>query len=151
MSALDVLPGLSRKISLRIPGKPQPGGSKRGVGGGNFTRIIDANPKVGDWKRTVQFFAQESGVQMLDGPLRATVTFVMARPGGHFGARGLKASAPKYHTVVPDATKLWRSTEDALKGFAYRDDSKIAVQHVEKIYSNDGWTGVVIEVEEMNL
>ena len=71
----------------------------------------------------------------------------MPRPKSHFRANGLlKPTAPLYHTSKPDLTKLMRSTEDALTGICWTDDSSIARQSPLKLYSNDGLTGATIEV-----
>jgi len=148
------LPGFlaGRKLELRIPGTPQPGGSKRAFIPKGWTRpvLTDDNPKAADWKRTVQVFSSNLGMtHLLDGPIRATCTFLLRRRATDFGKYGLKPNAPTYHTVRPDATKLWRSTEDALKGIVWTDDARVAIQHVEKVYSNNGWTGALIEIEEI--
>ena len=142
----------AKKVTLRIPGQPQPGGSKRAFTPKGWKRavIVDANPKAKDWKRTVQVFAQQGFDRpVINGPVRTTCTFYMARPKWHFGTRGLKANSPAYHTIAPDGTKLWRSTEDALKGIVWVDDARVADQRVVKLYTNNGWTGAVIEVEEI--
>lgn len=51
------------------------------------------------------------------------------------------------HTVKPDATKLWRSTEDALTGIAWRDDAQISVQVVEKRYGSQ--SGALIQISSL--
>lgn len=140
-----------RKITLRIPGKPQPGGSKRAFIPKGWTRpvITDDNPKAADWKRTVQVFAQTEGMEILEGPLRVSMTFYLARPQGHWGKRGLLQSAPPFPHRKPDVLKLARPTEDSLSGLAYRDDAQIVTEEIRKVYSDDGWTGAVIEIEEI--
>lgn len=143
---------LGQKITLRIPGKPQPGGSKRAFTPKGWDRpvIVDANPKAMDWKRTVQAFALATAAgRILDGPLRVSMTFVVARPKGHFGVRGLRPSAPAYPAVKPDVLKLARSTEDALTGIIWTDDARIVVEILRKLYTTDGKTGAVIEIEEI--
>ena len=142
----------ARKIVLRIPGKPQPGGSKRAFTprGWNRPIITDANPKAADWKRTVQVFAQQamSGT-VLEGPLLVVMRFHLARPQGHWGKRGLLPSAPPFPHRKPDVLKLGRSTEDALTGIVWRDDAQIVEERLYKVYAESGWTGVEIEVEEI--
>jgi Holliday junction resolvase RusA-like endonuclease len=132
-----------KTINLRIPGHPQPGGSKRAFipPGWNRAVITDANPKAADWKRTVQVFAQQSGCEILEGPVHVQATFFLSRPQGHWGKRGLLPSAPKYPAKKPDVLKLMRSTEDALTGICWRDDAQIVDEHIAKLYSTDGWTG----------
>jgi len=71
---------------------------------------------------------------LLGGALEVSVIFTVPRPKGHFGARGLKPSAPAYPTVRPDVTKLLRAVEDACTGIVWRDDAQIVAQHAIKRY-----------------
>ncbi len=141
------------RVSFRISGQPQPGGSKRAFTppGCSHPNIVDANPKTKDWKRTVQAFAQIAfSGPLIDGPMRVVCMFYLRRRKDHFRTNGsLKPKAPHFHTTKPDATKLWRSTEDALKGIVFTDDARISVQVVQKVYTDSGWTGAVIEIEEL--
>jgi len=143
---------IGQSITLRIPGKPQPGGSKRAFVPKGWTRAVvtDANPLAMDWKRTVQVFAlAKASGRILDGPLRVTMTFVVARPQGHFGKRGLRPRSPKYPITKPDVLKLARSTEDALTGIIWKDDARIVTEIVQKRYTTNGRTGAIIEIEEI--
>jgi Holliday junction resolvase RusA-like endonuclease len=125
------------EIVFQVPGIPAPGGSKRHIGGG---RIIDDCKRNGDWRAMVGWAAKQEmrGAPPMDGPLGLRVIFWMPRPKSHFRtgkhAGILKDDAPQHHTVKPDATKLLRSTEDALTCIAWTDDARIAFQHVEKRY-----------------
>lgn len=128
---------MSDEIVFQVHGVPAPGGSKRGFYSPKLKRVIITE----DCKRSRPWRALVSDAALavhqgppLAGPLRLEVEFVLPRPKHHTGARGLKASAPHHHTSAPDATKLLRSTEDALKGIAWTDDAQVAVQAVSKRY-----------------
>lgn len=41
------------------------------------------------------------------------------------------------------------STEDAMKGIAWRDDSQCVIQLGEKLYSPANVTGVLIDIEQL--
>ena len=136
-------------ITFFVPGLPQPGGSKRAFYIKKLGRavITDANAKAKPWKATVAAYAREQYAgQPLDGPLKVTMIFTMPRPKYHFGKHGRKANAPIYHTVKPDSTKLLRSTEDALTGILWRDDSQV-MPAVTKVYGD--LPGVQISVEPL--
>lgn len=153
-----------QSITIHVPGIPKPGGSKtstliRRKGGTivmhNGRPLIttrDACKGNAQWKQQVAFFARQvySG-DPLTVPLRAMVTFTMPRPKWHYrtgkNAGVLKATAPTYHTSKPDATKLWRSTEDALVGIVFKDDSLIAEQSIVKLYGEK--TGARVEIEPL--
>jgi Holliday junction resolvase RusA-like endonuclease len=88
------------------------------------------------WKRDV---AQAAGVAMsggplLEGPLLLELSFYVPRPKGHYGARGLRPSAPAYPTVKPDVLKLARAVEDALTGTLFRDDAQVVRELLVKVY-----------------
>jgi Holliday junction resolvase RusA-like endonuclease len=149
-------------VEIRVLGRCAPGGSKdTGViyrKGPNGTKVpvIDADGKIktfvrdnsGEggkhWRSAVAKAGHEAmnGAELLDGPLYVEVTLIRRRGPGHYGQgrnRGLLLpSAPAYPATAPDATKLMRSTEDALTGVVWRDDSRNCTTHVEKVFAEPG-------------
>ena len=124
-------------ITFWAPGIPQPGGSKKAFYNPKAGRayVVEDAKKNKPWRATVQAFAMDAHQgKPLEGPLVVEVVMVMPRPAGHFGTKGVRPGAPRFPAVRPDASKLWRSTEDALSGILWRDDSQIVDQHVRKIY-----------------
>ena len=138
------------RIHIEISGIPKPGGSKRGFYRGGKVIITDACKGSKDWKSVVSYSArQQYRGNPLTGSIRVYVTFRMPRPKYHFKKNGeLSSKAEYYHTKKPDATKLMRSTEDALTGILWADDSQIYHQEITKMY--DAKPGVTIEVEEID-
>jgi len=150
------------EITFEVAGIPRPGGSKKGfyIPGRNGARghvaITETGEYTAEWREAVAFFGsmamrEQAGNVLLTGPLQVVATMVMPRPKSHYRSNGqLKPNAPKYHTSKPDATKLWRSTEDALSAIVWSDDSAIAYQTVIKLYANPGETvGASITVWQM--
>lgn len=137
-------------LEFTIYGSAQPGGSKRAFKAKNSDRIIvtDDNPKARDWKNDVKIVAAElmKGRALFDTPLQLEVTFYMVRPKGHYGAHGVKRSAPKVPTVRPDVTKLLRPLEDALTGIIWRDDSQIVDQIARKRYGDPARVEVKVSI-----
>lgn len=133
-------------LEFFVPGIPAPGGSKRFVGFGKSTGraiLIDAaGQRNKDWRALVGqcgHLAMQGDPVHETGPLEVWVEFIMPRRKGDLRANGeLKPSAPFYHITKPDALKLTRSTEDALTGVVWRDDSQIAREHVTKRYAAPG-------------
>lgn len=137
-------------IAFTVRGIPAPGGSKRGFVHRNTGRVIvvDACKRSKDWKALVSHAAADSHAgEPLDGPVRLEIEFTMPRPKNHYTTRGLRQSAPEHHTKAPDATKLLRSTEDALTGICWHDDAQVAVQVVSKRYGDT--PGASIRVEQL--
>lgn len=136
-----------------VDGQPAPGGSKRFVGMSKRTGraiLVDMGGKRNKtWRSAVAEAGRALGATPLEGPLELTCSFVMPRPKKHFYTdrkrQGqLRADAPHWHTNAPDATKLLRSTEDALKGITWGDDSQVARQHASKVYGER--PGALIEI-----
>lgn len=140
-------------INFFVPGIPRPGGSKTtGFNKKTGKRFVrDANKHTKPWKQQVSYFAEQYyDGPLLNGALKLDIVFIMPRPKHHYGtgrnAGILKPSAPRYHTTEPDSTKLTRSTEDALKGIIWRDDSLVAKQSIEKIYGEKPGAEIKIEL-----
>jgi len=146
-----------RKIEFFAPGIPRPGGSKKGFVNPKTGRVMIV--KAGgqneeNWRQAVAYAAMRAmdGRPPLDGPVSLVVTFVMPRPKYHYHtakrlAGELRQDAPGYHVKAPDRTKLMRSTEDAMTGIVYRDDSQVCTGNVEKRYGSQ--PGAVIAIESL--
>jgi crossover junction endodeoxyribonuclease RusA len=113
-----------------------PQGSKRHIGKGV---MIESCANVKPWRLLVAHAAIAARVPMLRGPVRLSLVFLFARPAGHYRKDGtLKPSAPAYHAVRPDGSKLQRSTEDALSGLVIEDDARIVGTVWDKRYCVGG-------------
>ncbi len=133
------------KIEFFVPGIARPGGSKRGFYVQKLKRVVmtPANKKTKPWMDTVRWYAMKAWNRrpLLEGAIQCNMTFLILRPKSHRKkSGGLTKSAPRYPTPRPDTTKLVRSTEDALTGVIWRNDSQVVVQHNKKVYvdSNPG-------------
>ena len=145
-------------ITIRVDGVPKPGGSKtafafKGKDGRPHARVVDAGKGNREWKQLVAFEARR---QYTDPPfallpLLVTFRFTMPRPKFHYragrNAHLLRPDAPKYHIVMPDATKLMRSTEDALTGILWRDDACV-FGFPTKVYGDRPGVDITVEVLE---
>lgn len=125
--------------AIEVLGTPRPGGSKtpgRAKNGRLFVR--DANPNTAIWRAEVSKAAkQQYSCELLSGAIEMFYEFRFERPKHHFKRNGeLKPTAPVWHTNTPDLTKIIRSTEDALIGLVYKDDSYVAKRADCKRYCN---------------
>lgn len=147
------------KVQFYVKGVPAPGGSKSafpikkgGVFTGKIAMVDAAGAKNKLWRGAVKAHAVKSmmGRPKLQGALGLTITFYMPRPKAHKNKEGnVKGSAPTFHLIRPDATKLVRSTEDAMTGIVYDDDAQIVKQFAEKKYETNLYgPGAIIEVFE---
>jgi Holliday junction resolvase RusA-like endonuclease len=125
-------------IHFVVHGHAEPAGSKRAVPIGRNGRwgVIDANPKAMHWRERV---AQEAARAMVGRPLlrdalAVEFRFYVPRPKGHFGAKGLRPSAPAYPTSAPDLLKRARNVEDAMTGLVYANDAQITEEVLSKEY-----------------
>lgn len=138
-------------IVFAVAGKSEPAGSKRPFtwrarDGRSGTSIVDANPKSRGWKTLVSEAAAAAfSGELIAGPLSVEFTFEVPRPQGHFGKKGLLASAPAHPTTRPDVLKLARAVEDAITGIIWRDDSQIVRETLVKRYGEQSRLHVRIE------
>lgn len=136
-----------REVSFVVWGVAQPAGSKRafvlpGKNGAKPRAIVtEDNVRSKPWKQEVAAAAAEAmgRAPLFDGPVGLFVSFARVRPKGHFNRNGdLNPGGRKhrYPTTKPDATKLLRGLEDALRGIAWRDDAQVVFQQVEKVWGS---------------
>lgn len=139
------------RVEFFVPGMPKPGGSKR-----VFTNKKTGKPiyvdmsKNQDWKNAVSFAAHEAMAgRFFLGPVRFYVNYHMPRPKYHYNKKGLKDDAPKFHSIEPDADKLTRSTQDALKGVAWKDDGQVSVLIAIKDYADEQCGADIVISDEL--
>jgi len=141
------------EINFFVPGIPKTAGSKRAFINPKTGRpiITDDNKKGKDWRASVQLFATKAieGKDIFKGALEVFFKFYLPRPKNHFGAHGLKKSAPPYPIVRPDVLKMARAVEDAITNICWSDDAIIVNEHLFKRYSTDGKAGCYIQIKEM--
>lgn len=132
------------EIAFTVLGRAQPAGSKKAFVNRHTGKVIvteDAK-KSKPWQQQIGDTAlahrHHLEGQLLDGPLDLDVTFVLARPKGHFrtgkNAHLVRDTAPPRPAVKPDTTKLLRAVEDALTGVLWRDDAQVVDQSARKVY-----------------
>lgn len=132
-------------------GQPRPRAFARKMGAIHVARFYDSD--VADaWKRAVYLgvieAANKAGWQVTTGPVSVTLRFAMPRPKSHFGAKGLKPSAPQAHVGKPDADNLAKLILDQATRTEriWRDDSQVVEMHVVKGWAFEQESGCVVEI-----
>lgn len=117
-------------FALTVYGRPAPQGSKRHVGKG---RMVESSPNVGPWRDAVRaeaakWFVDHAVGEQFKAPVAVRMVFTLPCP-----ARAEPGDRPG---VVPDLSKLVRSTEDALVDAGVLSDDKLIVEYdrVAKVY-----------------
>lgn len=141
----------TKPITFFVSGVPRPGGSKdyKGPDRHGRARLVDSSGAAGmSWRENVAATARSKYMgPLLEGPLEMGLRFWMPRPKAHYSSKGiLRPGVPIFHTNTPDATKLTRSAEDALKGIIWKDDCQIVIQSAMKLYTNSKNSGVFIMI-----
>lgn len=147
-----LLEGFDREdvIEFFVDGKPAPGGSKNAFRN-KYTgkiMIVDAGGKGNkDWKKAVAYAAKQAYQgEPLECAVMITVIFSIERPKTHFKkSGGLVKGAPEHAIFKPDVLKLMRSTEDALTGIVWKDDSQVIHQSLEKHWGERGGASIRVE------
>lgn len=131
-----------------VYGIPAPQGSKNGRAiarkGADGKKVYtgkvamqESSKKVKPWRQAVAAIAREHAPRhLLIGPIVADMVFTLPRPARFpknkpWDTRWLHGRP----TTTPDLSKLARSTEDALTGILWHDDSHVvAYRRLEKVY-----------------
>ena len=120
-------------------GKPAPQGSKSYVGRGV---MIEASKRCKPWRQHVKNAALETlpdgWYAMMGKPISVSVTFIFARPKGHFRTNGeLKPKAPMHCTArIGDVDKLSRAVLDGLTEICFNDDAQVTSLIAQKRYAS---------------
>jgi len=114
--------------------------------------ITDSSKRAKKWQKQVKAKARTvKPAALFQGPIAITCTFLMPRPKGHFGAHGVKPSAPKWPIKKhADTDKQMRVILDALTGEFYEDDSQVIELHAAKRFVDDNNSGVVVEATALD-
>jgi Holliday junction resolvase RusA-like endonuclease len=154
-------------IRFEVLGTPAPKGSARAINIRGRARLIasgsNANRKaLVEWDRAVRGRVDEllggRGTLFMNAPLEVHLVFRLERPKSHYGsgrnAGVLKDSAPRWHTVKPDADKLARAVLDSLTEVDQRpglfdDDARIPILVSQKEWADRGHAGVNVTVREL--
>lgn len=141
---IDTCPA-TREISVFVPGRPAPQGSKRYLGRGV---MVESSKAVKPWRADVRDALLDAGgnpVAQFAGPVSVVLEFVLPRP----------ASTPKRTTPPavkrPDLDKLERAVLDAIgSAGVWRDDSQVVRSIKSKRLAEIGESpGCWVAVKEM--
>jgi Holliday junction resolvase RusA-like endonuclease len=144
-------------LTFTVLGIAAPQGSMRAIPSRDGRRAFlkHDNARTMPWRHEVTAIADRARQDSADpwptsGPVEMRVVFYLPRPGGHFGKKGLRKSAPLYPATKPDLSKLVRAVEDALIGIVFNDDARVVRHHVEKLYADYGAAPrAVFEIETL--
>ena len=85
---------------------------------------------------------------MMDKPILVSVTFIFARPKGHFRTNGeLKPKAPSHCTArIGDVDKLSRALLDSCTGVSFEDDAQVIALNAQKRYARNEQPCAIITI-----
>ena len=127
--ALDPATKCVPVIRFTVLGSPVPQGSKRHVGHG----VMLEDKRLKPWRQAVAWEARHACILSRSWFMEKTcaislgVRVVTPRPSSHYGAKGLRKSAPAlpFRRKGGDLDKIARGIGDALTGVLFRDDKQI--------------------------
>lgn len=128
---------MSKTIQFIAFGDPKGQPRPRAFSRGGMTRMYDPGTAEG-WKGQIAAAAMpHKPAAQLEGPLHVTLLFRFARPKSHWSKKGLKPTAPEYHTSKPDADNLAKAVLDCITQLRFwRDDAQVSALDVRKKYAN---------------
>jgi Holliday junction resolvase RusA-like endonuclease len=139
---------LNKKAICTCTGEPLEMPFRR-PNGGVVVNVVDDNPASRKWKKHVAKVAREEyGGPVFTGPIKVTMLFYRERPKSHLTSTGLLSKLGRetpYPITKPDATKLLRGTEDALKGICWVDDAQVVKPCPEKLWGSPSRVEIIVE------
>jgi Holliday junction resolvase RusA-like endonuclease len=137
-------------------GQPRPRAFARKMGNVHVARFYDSD--VADaWKRQVALAiahaVNSSKWALTEAPVAVELRFAMPRPKSHFGAKGLKPSAPQFHTQKPDIDNLEKLLGDQItrSGRIWRDDSQVVSMRSDKFWAVGNEQGCSVQITTVEI
>lgn len=130
------------EIEFEVRGDPKAQKRHRHARRGEYVKVYD--PSSDDKQDFILLCRQYAPAVPLEGPLQIKLWFCFGRPKNHFGKKGLKTSAPLYHTTKPDVDNLIKLVLDSMKGVFWRDDTQVCSCSALKIYDPIPRVGVML-------
>ena len=147
---------LAFTITGEPKGQPRPRAFARKMGSVHVARFYDSDV-ADEWKRAVQIVVLDASIvhkwPLTLGPVAISMFFSLPRPKSHFGAKGLKASAPVHHSGKPDVDNLAKLVMDQItkSGRIWRDDSQVVSLRVEKLWASGNESGCSVLIAEAGI
>ena len=137
-------------LSFFVPGLPKAQPRAKATTLGRFASVY--TPKTADvWKAGIVTAARYAWNQFdpLDSALVVRMDFRLPRPRAHYGAKGLKPSAPQWHDKKPDLDNLAKAVLDAITNSGiWTDDAIVCELTVSKRYTPTNESGVLVVIYE---
>lgn len=137
-------------------GQPRARAFARKMGAIHVARFYDSD--VADrWKNAVTLAVIEAARKDKWLPtlhaVSVSLNFAMPRPKSHFGAKGLKPSAPVHHVGRPDADNLAKLVLDRITRSEriWRDDSQVVSLTVHKFYAVGSEQGCSVSISSFEI
>ena len=137
-------------------GQPRPRAFARKMGSIHVARFYDSD--VADtWKRQVALAiahaVNSSKWALTEVPVAVELRFAMPRPKSHFGAKGLKPSAPQFHAGKPDVDNLAKLPLDQItkSGRVWRDDSQVVSLRCDKFWAVGNEQGCSVQITTVEI
>ena len=147
---------LAFQITGEPKGQPRPRAFARKMGAVHVARFYDSDV-ADEWKRAVQIVVLDAASvhrwPLTLGPVAISMCFCLPRPKSHFGAKGLKPSAPVHHSGKPDADNLAKLVMDQItkSGRIWRDDSQVVSLRVQKLWASGNESGCSVLIAEAGI
>lgn len=111
-------------IALFVVGRPMAQPRAKAVNRGTRAGVYTPATAYG-WKTQVALAVR--GLDRRESGTIIRLSFHFERPQGHYGVKGLRASAPVLHEQKPDPDNLGKAVLDAMVDAGFLKDDKIVV------------------------
>lgn len=103
-----------------------------------FRKVTITPTKTVEFEQRVKLHLMTVSPPLLEGPLKAEVTFYFKRP------KSVSVKKRPYPSIKPDLDNLQKSLFDSMNGMLFHDDSQIVDLEVKKRYGDSGKIDLMI-------
>lgn len=136
---------LQHEVGIRITGIPKGQPRPKAFSRGKHAGVYDPGT-ANEWKASIAEAFKEYHGLSYNQPLRVLIELFIPRPKNHFGVKGVKPTAPRWHTGKPDLDNAAKAILDAMTDFQFwKDDSVVFALEICKEWT-DGKPGAYVKV-----
>ena len=148
---------LTFQVTGEPKGQPRPRAFARKMGSVHVARFYDSDV-ADEWKSAVMLAIMQAakvgnGWHFTSEAVSVSLNFAMPRPKSHFGAKGLKPSAPVHHVGKPDADNTCKLILDQItrSGCVWQDDSQVVSLTVHKFWAVGAEQGCSVSISTLGI
>lgn len=134
-------------VRFQVPGTPQGKGRARAAAVNGRARLYTPATTVA-YEGLIGLYGQQAmaGREIIDGPVHLVVTATFPIPASWSKKKRAQAATGNvWHIAKPDGDNILKAVGDGLNSIVWKDDSRIVIAKLVKVYGDNPGLDVMIE------